>query len=394
MAQISIQTMTGSYDATAGGNEYVLGTGRSITSPGGLTALDAGSDATGRSFSLHGEISSKYGAGVIVGDFYTHGGKANTLVVGSTGTVSGLDGLIVYADEQWATNQGTLKGTGNAGFFGVADDLRFTNAGTVEGKLRGVDITGDGSDVINQGTIRGESGIALDGTTANVSNNGLIEGTKLAIDATGITLGAIVSNRGTINGNVTFGAGNDVYQNDGGTMNGIVRGGAGDDLYYVDKAGLDIREAANGGSDFVYASVSWTLGSNFEDLILYGDGKVNGTGNDLANRLIGNDFDNRLSGGAGRDEFAANRGNDVLRGGGGADTFLFEIGNGHDRILDFGNGADRIELDEFDPITSYGDLMKHHLTVKGDDLVISAGDDALTLVDVSRAELDKADFIF
>lgn len=394
MAQINIQNTSGSFNATAANNEYILAIGKTITATGGLTALDAGGGASGRSLYLFGSISAEESSGIVVGDYSTHLGKADTFVIGATATVSGYSGVTLYADGQWATNQGMIEGKKSSGFYASADEVRFTNTGTVTGKLYGIDMTGDGNVVINQGTISGDKALSLEGATANLSNDGTIEGTALAIDATGISGGIVVSNRGTINGNVTFGAGADVFQNDGGTMNGIVRGGEGDDLYYVDQIGLDIRERGGEGSDYVYASLDWRLGKNFETLVLYGSGNLDGTGNALDNRLMGNAENNRLSGGDGRDELAGNGGRDVLEGGAGADTFLFETGNGHDRILDFGVGKDRIELDEFDAITSFTDLMKNHLTVKGDNLLISAGDDVLTLVDVSRAELDKADFIF
>jgi Ca2+-binding RTX toxin-like protein len=56
-----------------------------------------------------------------------------------------------------------------------------------------------------------------------------------------------------------------------------------------------------------------------------------GDGND---QVRGNAFDNLLWGG---------RGNDVLEGRGGADTFAFGVRSGHDVILDFG-ADDRILL--------------------------------------------------
>jgi Ca2+-binding RTX toxin-like protein len=63
-------------------------------------------------------------------------------------------------------------------------------------------------------------------------------------------------------------------------------GGASDDAYYVDANDV-VVEWAGEGNDIVYTSVSWTLGANLERLYLTGSAAVDGTGNDLANRLYG-----------------------------------------------------------------------------------------------------------
>ncbi|MBO3762537.1 calcium-binding protein [Ciceribacter sp. L1K22] len=86
-------------------------------------------------------------------------------------------------------------------------------------------------------------------------------------------------------------------------------GGAGDDTYYVDNAGDVVTERSGGGHDTVDASVSHTLAAYVEDLVLIGSASINGTGNGLANMIVGN------------------AGNNVLNGGGGADTMLGRTGN-------------------------------------------------------------------
>ena len=67
-------------------------------------------------------------------------------------------------------------------------------------------------------------------------------------------------------------------------------GGGGDDIYSVDTMGDTVTEGggALAGFDTVRSSVtSYTLGSNFERLVLQGSA-LNGTGNVLDNILIGN----------------------------------------------------------------------------------------------------------
>lgn len=71
-----------------------------------------------------------------------------------------------------------------------------------------------------------------------------------------------------------------------------------------------------------------------------------GDGNDMLAGMAGRDV---LRGGAGRDSLWGGAGTDRLIGGAGADTFVFEAGDSapgdaRDVIVDFGRGADRIDL--------------------------------------------------
>ena len=103
---------------------------------------------------------------------------------------------------------------------------------------------------------------------------------------------------------------------DGGGGADTMNGGLGDDTYVVDNAGDAVLEtSASGGADTVESSVSFTLGSNVEDLILTGANAINGTGNTLANDLTGNAAANVLNGGIGADTMA---------GGAGADTYFVD----------------------------------------------------------------------
>ncbi|MBK6657955.1 MAG: hypothetical protein IPG43_07330 [Proteobacteria bacterium] len=75
---------------------------------------------------------------------------------------------------------------------------------------------------------------------------------------------------------------------DGGAGDDDLRGGAGDDTYIVDNAGDITRGLADPGFDRVGALVSYTLGVHQERLILLGNARLTGTGNNLRNELIGN----------------------------------------------------------------------------------------------------------
>ncbi|PWR25148.1 calcium-binding protein [Zavarzinia aquatilis] len=128
----------------------------------------------------------------------------------------------------------------------------------------------------------------------------------------------------------------------------VMAGGAGDDTYVVDDAGDIAQEADSAGTDKVETSVSYTLGSNIENLRMVGDRGLTATGNALSNTMSGNAADNRLFGLAGDDMMTGGGGEDTLLGGDGDDTLSGNAGNdklvggtGNDR-LDGGTGDDRM----------------------------------------------------
>lgn len=147
---------------------------------------------------------------------------------------------------------------------------------------------------------------------------------------------------------IRSGAGNDTL--DGSQGADLLIGGAGNDTYRVDSAGDVILEVANGGDDVVFASVSWTLKANLEQLVLLGTGNLAGTGNTLDNWIEGNAGDNVLSGAAGNDTLIGGAGNDVLNGIPGVDSMVGGTGNDvyyvdddFDRVVEFaGGGTDRV----------------------------------------------------
>ena len=112
-----------------------------------------------------------------------------------------------------------------------------------------------------------------------------------------------------------------------------------------DNIGDLVMEGFGEGIDTVVSSVSFTLVANLEGLTLTGRTAINGTGNELANLIIGNTGANMLNGGAGNDMLMGGLGKDTLTGGDGADVFRYgAINEGGDRITDFAHGVDFLEL--------------------------------------------------
>ena len=95
------------------------------------------------------------------------------------------------------------------------------------------------------------------------------------------------------------GVGNDRL--DGGTGWDAMSGGNGDDTYVVDDPGDTTSEASGSGVDQVQSTITFTLATGFENLILDGTATINGTGNASANAISGNSAANTLSGLGGND---------------------------------------------------------------------------------------------
>jgi Ca2+-binding RTX toxin-like protein len=136
------------------------------------------------------------------------------------------------------------------------------------------------------------------------------------------------------------GGGNDLL--DGGTGTDTMQGGTGTDTYIVDVSGDVVTELANEGTDTVQSRITYTLGTNVENLTLTGTAAITGTGNALDNIITGNGANNTLSGGAGNDRLDGGLGSDTMIGGTGNDTYV--VNQAGDTITEFLNqGTDTVE---------------------------------------------------
>jgi Ca2+-binding RTX toxin-like protein len=318
---------------------------------------------------------------------------------------------------------------------GLGDDILHGGAGAdvVHGGAGNDTITytiGDGADTMDGGL--GLDTLAITGTAGNETLNVVLTGSSLTtveggsvtgveavtasmlggtdtLNYTGTTTSVIVdlaaghaSGFSSISGieNVTGGSGADTLTGSAGNVIlNTLAGGAGNDTYHVD-GGETVVEAANAGTDTVISTVSFTLGANVENLIFDGNGNLAGTGNGLANTIIGNSGNNTLSGGGGADHITGGAGNDTMSGGAADDVFLFGASFGHDTITDFDanptGGQDHIDL------TALGihaaDFAAHVvITDLGADMLVTVdGVDAVTLLGVNGVganTITQQDFI-
>ncbi len=177
------------------------------------------------------------------------------------------------------------------------------------------------------------------GITVRVSLGGVLKGS----DSTGTAGGYVVASSGGMV-DVTFSGGglaSDVTVS-------IVMGAA--------NAKVDLA-----GTDEILSSVSATLGTGAQALTLLGIANLSGTGNAGANQIKGNAGSNSLYGAGGDDTLTGGLGRDILSGGEGFDTFDYnavaETGKSattRDRILDFVQGEDQIDLSSIDAYSKLG----------------------------------------
>lgn len=172
--------------------------------------------------------------------------------------------------------------------------------------------------------------------------------------------------------------GNDVL--DGGNGENYLNGGLGDDTYYVYNGADQVVEAsASGGTDLVYSSVNYEIGSNVENLTLNGYANIDGTGNSSANVITGNIGNNVLDGVAN----TANVG-DKLIGGDGNDTYI--IHSAKDTVVE--QLDDGIDMIVFDSLTSYSlaSLTNvENLTFNGLSGAVLTGNKLNNVLDASEA---------
>ena len=281
------------------------------------------------------------------------GGKGNDLIIGGSG----------------AGNDTYNGGRG-------VDTVKYTSAkagvtvNLTEGKAQS---TGQGN----------ASGIGRDALSDIENVTGGKFDDKLTGDAAANELGALKGND-LLNGK----AGNDILLGGngkdelfGGKGKDTLNGGNGNDgLYGGD--GKDELEGGNGNDTLKGQKGNDTLYGKEDD-----DHLLGGNGNDGLYAGYGQD---KLNGGNGDDYLRGGGGADILSGGSGADTFYFQSGEGPDTIKDFEDGVDHIEIGD-----GANGMKGLTFTKSGNDVVVTFADVEITVLNITKADLNDGDnFIF
>ena len=270
----------------AGNDTYILGTGDTI-----VEAANAGTDT------------------VMTAATYTLGANLENLILTGTAAINGTGNTL--------NNVLTGNSAANILSGGAGADTMIGGAGN---DTYVVDNVGDiVTELLNEGTDLVQSSVTYT-LSANVENLTLTGTT--AINGTGNELDNILTGNSGVN-TLIGGAGNDTLN--GGAGADKLIGGLGNDTYIVDNVGDVITENLNEGIDTVQSSVTYTLATNVENLILTGTTAINGTGNALDNVLDGsqNTAANILTGGAGNDTYILGTGDTIVEAANaGTDTVM------------------------------------------------------------------------
>lgn len=373
----------------AGGDTITIGadaqmTLRSNNGAAWASIMLGQSDAGGTNFTNHGDITllngngffAKYGSNLIRnygtidttnGNIILDGDGGDRLVNAGLLTGEALSVQFQGGGADQLVNTGRIEG--DVVFLGIGNDIFRGIGGTVTGSVAG----GDGNDTYylsdpNLTIVEaagGSSGTDTVFATVNFQLAANIE--RLYLLGTASTGLGNASNN-TIYGNafdnrlfgfggldnliggegddlLSGGAGNDTLNGGGGADS--LNGGAGADQYLADEETDVAREAvvSNLAAErdhvtFTGTTGTFVLGANIENLTLSGGSAINGSGNTLANTIIGNGASNIISGGLG---------NDTLTGGAGNDFFVFDTApssaTNRDTITDFNAPADTIRLE-------------------------------------------------
>jgi Ca2+-binding RTX toxin-like protein len=333
---VTLTIATNVENLTLTGTAAINGTGNAgnnvMTGNGGNNTLDGGTGTD----TLIGGLGDDIYIVDSTADTITEQANAGTDTIQSSVTYT-----IAAANVENLTLTGTaaINGTGNAG-----NNVITGNAGnnSLDGAAGNDTLNGgDGIDTLVGGI--GDDVYIVDTATDVITEN-VGQGTDivqsssvsytLADNVENLTLTGTANINGTgngINNTITGNTGNNTL--DGGAGTDILIGGSGDDIYIVDSTTDTITEQANGGTDTIQSSITYTIAAdNVENLTLTGTAVINATGNAGNNVITGNGGNNTLDGGAGTDTLIGGSGNDIYIVDSTTDTITEQAGGGTDTI--------------------------------------------------------------
>jgi Ca2+-binding RTX toxin-like protein len=349
------------YTLTSGVENLTLGHGLVISGTG--NELDNVITGTNLQNTLNGGAGADTLIGGLSSDTYVVDNAGDTIIEAS-GTGSGTDLVQATVSYQLSSNVENLTLLGTADINGTGNASNNTLVGNVGNN------TLDGGAGVDSASGGAGNDIYIVDSTSDVSTDIAGGGMDEVWASANYTLSSEVENlllTGTSNINGTGnGLANSLTGNSGSnTLNGAggadtMTGGLGNDTYVIDTLSDVVVENSGEGVDLIQSSVSWTLGSEFENLTLTLSGVISGTGNDLDNVLIGNSANNTLTGGLGNDTLDGQNGSDTLIGGTGDDTYIFAAG---DTVIEVsGEGIDTVQT-----------AVTHSLAANVERLVLTGG---------------------
>lgn len=374
-----------------------------------FSGVASGGDAEGDVLIKIDNLIGSSGDDVLAGNF-----SANTLEGGAGSDVlnggSGVDTLSYRSDTTGVTVS-LADGTASGGDAGGDTFTAFEN---IEGGAAGDRLTGDdaanvlwglgGSDTLVGG---GGDDILEGGGGGDVLSGGAgtdmasYAGSDAAVmvslatnavsggDAVGDTFSSIEGLVGSMFADVLSGsAGADTIE--GGAGADTLDGGDGvDTLSYAGSNTRVVVDLLNGNTFLGHAEGD--VISQFENL----------SGSRLPDYLLGTNDANVLSGGRGVDRLDGRSGDDTLeggaqddnlRGGLGADVFVLKDGDGFDRITDWQDGIDRLDLSDFGLAWSSVQAAASDLPIGALRIDLGNGD-GFQLNGFSLADFDQGDVI-
>ena len=148
------------------------------------------------------------------------------------------------------------------------------------------------------------------------------------------------------------------------------------------RGGDDTLEGGDGVDTLYGGDGNDTLDGGEGDDLLRGHG-----GDDV---LRGRGGADTLEGGDGADRLLGGTGDDVLTGHGGSDTFVFSERFGTDRVKDFTDGEDLLDLRGLG-LSGFDDVQARQ---DGAHVRLELSNGTIVLENTDLAELDSSDFLF